>query len=285
MSEMNTSPPNTLARKLVVDLSIMTVIGIALALIGPFGSFEQPLAYRLVTWLSFSYLGYAIYSPMGWVVTKLHRALDLPEAGLWVAAVLAATIPMTAAVWSVGYLPRPIVLPTLEEALGTYASVLIIGGGVTALFYALGKRKVADGPPATSAASAAGMGRTGRAPNLAETAPAPVEEDPQPQQQARFLDRLPPSLGINLIALEMEDHYVRAHTDLGSDLILLRMRDAVAELDDLDGAQVHRSWWVSRNAVEGSSREGRNIRLRLSGGLEAPVSRSAAPDLKQQGWF
>lgn len=279
MSEMNTSPPNTLARKLVVDLSIMTVIGLALALIGPFGSFEQPLAYRLVAWLSFSYLGYAIYSPMGWAVTKLHRALDLPEAGLWVAAVLVATIPMTAAVWSVGYLPRPIVLPTLEQALGTYASVLVIGGGVTALFYALGRRKVADGPPATRATSTSG------APSLAETATAQVEEDLQPQQQARFLDRLPLSLGTNLIALEMEDHYVRAHTDLGSDLILLRMRDAVAELDDLDGAQVHRSWWVSRSAVEGSSREGRNIRLRLSGGLEAPVSRSAAPDLKQQGWF
>ncbi|WP_209349336.1 LytTR family DNA-binding domain-containing protein [Pontixanthobacter sp. CEM42] len=268
MSEMDTDPKNKLARKLMVDLSIMTVIGIAMAFIGPFGSFEQPLAYRLVAWLSFAYLGYAIYSPMSFVVEKLGGALDLPRPGLWVAAVLFATIPMTVAVWSIGFLPGPIRIPTLEQGLTSYMYVLIVGGGVTALFYALESREVAPDARAVS-----------------QMADGSAAEPVQPDSQIRFLERLPPNLGTNLIALEMEDHYVRAHTDLGSDLILLRMRDAVAELDGMDGAQVHRSWWVARSAVEGSRREGRNIRLQLSGGLEAPVSRGAAPDLKEQGWF
>ena len=273
MSETDTNPRNKLARKLMVDLSIMTVIGLVLAFIGPFGSFEAPLSYRLVSWLGFSYIGYCIYSPMGAVVDRLQAALDLPVAGLWIAAVFVATIPMSVLVWSMGYLPGPIAVPTLEQALTSYGYVLIIGGGVTALFYALESRKAEAEPIEPS-----------RTDDEADDAIDDVTEPPS-EPQARFLDRLPPALGTNLIALEMEDHYVRAHTDLGSDLILLRMRDAVAELDGLDGAQVHRSWWVARSAVENSRREGRNIRLQLSGGLEAPVSRSAAATLKESGWL
>ena len=83
----------------------------------------------------------------------------------------------------------------------------------------------------------------------------------------------------------MEDHYVRAHTVLGSELILLRMRDAVGELEGIDGAQVHRSWWVARDAVEDVKRDGRNLRLVLPGGLEAPVSRARVVELKEAGWF
>ena len=83
----------------------------------------------------------------------------------------------------------------------------------------------------------------------------------------------------------MEDHYLRVHTALGSDLILLRMRDAVAELDGLDGAQVHRSWWVARRAVEKIERDGRNVRLVLATGLVAPVARNMVPVLKSGGWL
>jgi len=35
-----------------------------------------------------------------------------------------------------------------------------------------------------------------------------------------FLDRLPPRLGRDLLCLQMEDHFVRAHTARGSDLVL-----------------------------------------------------------------
>ena len=269
MSEMRTSPRHGLARKLVIDLSIMTVIGIVMALIGPFGSFEQPLSYRLVSWLGFAYLGYVIYSPMGSLVDRVAKALDLPRLALWVAGVAIATIPMTAAVWSIGFLPGPIRLPTLEEGLTSYFYVFIVGGGVTALFYALESRSA----PTKNSQDPAGSG-------TATSEPPNIEEP-----QSRFLERLPLALGTNLIALEMEDHYVRAHTDLGSDLILLRMRDAVAELDGIEGAQVHRSWWVARGAVEGTRREGRNVRLNLTGGLEAPVSRANVAVLKEEGWF
>jgi hypothetical protein len=121
----------------------------------------------------------------------------------------------------------------------------------------------------------------------ADPAPEPVaaaEPDALPGLP-RLVDRLPPHLRAMPIALEMEDHYVRVHTEHGSTLLLMRMRDAVTELDGMAGAQVHRSWWVARGAVEGVRRDGRNVRLQLAGGIEAPVARAQAPTLEEQGWF
>jgi len=262
-------------RKIIVDLSIMVVIGVLLALVGPFGTFEAPLALRLVSWIGFSVVGYAIYSPMSPLVYHFHRVLDLPIAGLWIVACLIATIPMTVLVWVMGFVPGPVQMPTLEQGLEHYAYVLVIGGAVTALFHILEKRQSRS--PAPAAAKEGGQ--------IADPAQQVSANNKAEEPGPRFLDRLPPELGSQLLALEMEDHYVRAHTALGSDLVLMRMRDAVAELDGIEGLQVHRSWWVARGAVEDVSREGRNVRLVLSGGLEAPVSRANVQLLKDAGWI
>ncbi|MBO81287.1 LytTR family DNA-binding domain-containing protein [Citromicrobium bathyomarinum] len=269
MSDEATTGRHEFARKLLIDLSVMTIVGVILALIGPFGSADAPLAVRLVSWLLFAWVGYAVYNPIGWAVEQLHRSLHLPEIGLWIAGCLIATIPMTAIVWAIGFWPRPVPMPTGEQALEAYINVLIIGASITVLFHLIERSKQA--PPAAAAERPAAAART-----------APLDA---PAPQPAFLERLPGHLGTDLIALEMEDHYVRAHTALGSELVLMRMRDAVAELQGIEGAQVHRSWWVARDAVEDVKREGRNLRLVLPGGIEAPVSRARVTELKQAGWF
>lgn len=261
---------NRMARKLVIDLSIMTVIGVVLAFIGPFGSFQEPLAYRLVSWVTFAWVGYAIYSPMSWLVDRLQAALDLPRPALWVVGVAVATIPMTAIVWSMGFLPRPVPLPTLEQALTSYFYVFLVGGGITAFFYMIETSKASADPVPVSAPQADGP-----------VAPAPDVAVEMP----RLIERLPPALGSDVIALEMEDHYVRIHTALGSELVLMRLRDAIAELDGVDGYQVHRSWWVARGAVEDVVREGRNVRLKLARNIEAPVARAQVSELRSAGWI
>ena len=89
-----------------------------------------------------------------------------------------------------------------------------------------------------------------------------------------------------MLALSSEDHYVRAHSDISTTLILIRLRDAVAELGSAaEGMQVHRSWWVSRAAVTGHKRSDRAMRLILRNGLEVPVSRERIPLLKASGWL
>ncbi len=281
-------------RKILTDLAIMTVIGVFLAVIGPFGSIQQPLAMRLITWLLFSYIGYAIYSPMAYVVDRAHAALHLPLAPLWIAAALIASVPMTTVIYFVQHLPRMPNMPGLEEALTSYFYVFVIGGGVTLLFNVLGAGAFAD--------------KDAPEPEPEQSAKAPVLEEPpvvqaEPQEELEpdaaqasvsqaapepsnpLLDQLPPELGSEVTALEMEDHYVRVHTMLGSHLVLMRLRDAMAHVAELEGRQVHRSWWVARLAVEDVKREGRNVRLILAGGVEAPVSRAQVSELKTAGWI
>ena len=82
----------------------------------------------------------------------------------------------------------------------------------------------------------------------------------------------------------MEDHYVRAHTSLGSELVLMRLGDAIAELKGVDGRQVHRSWWVARTGISDVRKEGGKLTLILKSGAEAPVSRTYSSAVKAAGW-
>ena len=102
----------------------------------------------------------------------------------------------------------------------------------------------------------------------------------------KFLSRLPQRLaGADLYAVEAEDHYLRLHTSKGQDLILMRLSDAIEELEGLEGAQTHRSWWVAKGAVADAERmDGRAV-LTLKDGAEVPVSRGFAKTLRSAGWF
>ena len=98
-------------------------------------------------------------------------------------------------------------------------------------------------------------------------------------RRAKARGEPPRRFGREVICLQMEDHYVRVHTALGSELILMRLSDAVSRTGR-EGLQVHRSWWVARDAVTGLVRDGRNLRLKLLNGLEVPVARRAVIRLK-----
>ncbi len=95
---------------------------------------------------------------------------------------------------------------------------------------------------------------------------------------------LPPALRGELIALEMEDHYVRVHTSRGSHLLLMRMRDAVAATGGVAGAQVHRSGWIARAAMQRFDRYGRKGQVTLRNGLTVPVSRDRLNALPLADW-
>ncbi len=267
------------ARKLIIDASVITAICTVLALLAPLGTGYMPLASRLAYWVALGFAGYCFYQPLGYLIIRLGPRLDLPEWFLWVGTVVIATVPMSVVVWLVNFLPGDVPVPSLETALAHYFSVLIIGAVITLFFNLIPATKTAAAPDDVRAAE-----KSAPAP-LAEPVAEHATETAAPLASSRFMDRLPAELGTDLLALEMEDHYVRAHTALGSDLILMRMRDAIPELDGLEGKQVHRSWWVARGAVEDVRREGRNVRLILAGGLEAPVSRANVTQLKDEGWF
>ena len=188
----------------------------------------------------------------------------MPELPAAVVGTLVAAIPGTLAIaFFGGYRPGP--APQFEDLFQLYIHVGLIGVMVMMVFILLGKGSAA--PAADSP--------------LAAAPPLPPL-DPKP---ALFLGRLPGAWADRLIALEMEDHYVRAHGPGTSALILLRMRDAETELAGIDGLRIHRSWWVARSAVDRVVRDGRGYKLRLTNGMEPPVARDRVAALRAAGWI
>ena len=120
--------------------------------------------------------------------------------------------------------------------------------------------------------------------NMRAAPPTALAPDAPPPP--KFLGRLPPKLrGAEVWAVEAEDHYLRLHTSKGQDLILMRLADAVVELEGIEGAQVHRSWWVSRQAIAEARRGDGRATLTLKDGSEVPVSRTYAKLLRDRGWI
>ena len=113
---------------------------------------------------------------------------------------------------------------------------------------------------------------------LSPPAPTPPQPDPLPN----FLARLPLEKRGSLIRLEAEDHYIRAITTKGSDLLLLRLSDAEKELGET-GWRVHRSHWVARGAVTGRRTANGQVLLVTTDSAEIPVGRSYRPALKAAG--
>ena len=97
-----------------------------------------------------------------------------------------------------------------------------------------------------------------------------------------FFRRLPAHLGKNILSLEAQDHYVNVTTDKGSALVLIRLADAIAELEGLEGLRIHRSHWVAENAITKTSRKNGKLQVELSNGTALPVSRTYAKNLKDK---
>ncbi len=107
--------------------------------------------------------------------------------------------------------------------------------------------------------------------------------DVSPPELPAFAARLEPKLGTDILRLAMQDHYVEVFTSEGSQLILMRLADAIAELDGLDGLQVHRSHWVAAGHVEGVERANARVSLVMTDGARVPVSRSYRAAVKEAG--
>ena len=240
----------------------MIAIGVVLAVLGPFGSYRiGDFAARLAYWLPAALLGYAIFRPTTVFTTWAAERLQLPLIVSLVGSVAIGAIPGTILVAFLGGY-RWSSLPSPTRLMPLYFNVFLLGLLIIGLFVLI------DRAMHPSAGGGANAGKTAQ----------PV--------RARLLDRLSPGFAAPVRALEMEDHYVRAHgADGRSELMLMRMRDAVAELDGVEGERVHRSWWVARWAVAGRRREGRDTVLLLDDGRVVPVARNRVADLKERGWF
>ena len=258
-------------RKIAIESFLMIVAGVVLALIGPFGSYELPLVQRLILWPLMILCGYPIFGGLGAIARWLAEAVRIPYAVTIAMGLIVGAMPMTLLVmllWLRAPLGRALQSPMLSPL---YLQVLVIGVIIHASMYLLFR-------PASDTASAV------TPPAPPEPRPIPTDADNNVDNPAAPILPLPPGFG-PVRALKGEDHYVRVFGEGREELILMRMRDAIDRLGSAGGLRVHRSWWVTREAVAAVRRDGRAAILTLAGGQEVPVSREMMPALRAAGWL
>ena len=240
-------------RVVVRTLIGATIIGGFLSFVGAFGSGNSPFAIRTVSFIAIGWAGALI----GVFTYRLANRLSALRHILWLETAVAALL-MSPAMGGVIYFGTSL----LHGKLLPLSSLPDIFFNTVVMCVAM-----------TFLAAALNRGAEMRMTVQTKTAP-------------KFLDRLPLKLrGAEVWAVEAEDHYLRLHTSKGQDLILLRLADAIAELEGIEGAQVHRSWWVARDAIADAKRGDGRATLKLKDGVEAPVSRTYAGLLREKGWI
>ena len=265
-------------REWAKDLTIATVIGVFLGVIGPFGSYNGgSLELRVFYWTGNMWIGFVIISTVVRLAMRAASRFDLPVWFTLAAGVAIGSLPLgfLMAVFSAWFWHGA--LSHISLFMVWYGQTLTISEPFAFFYFFVGRRGGFFGDPSPAPAPVPAV-------RIDETA-RPITEAGSGVASGSFLSRLPPRVGQDLLCLQMEDHYVRAHTRRGSDLILIPLKDAIAELGEVEGMQVHRSWWVARAAVAAPVANGRNLFLRLTNDMQVPVSRASVAKLKLAGWI
>jgi hypothetical protein len=243
------------------SLTIVICAAVFLSASAAFGTDVAPISTRFVFWV--------VLLALGTLANQAARAYGLSLPAL-VRRPILTTLGLALGLSAV---LTPLIIAVVRLVFGR------LGGGWPSVLYVFGTSVTISMAMSALHLLAARRDAAGRAP--IQTHAGSIGAPPP-----RFLERLPLKLrGAALYAVEAEDHYLRLHTSRGSALILMRLSDAISELEGLDGARTHRSWWVAREAVQGADRSETRISLRLPEGLTAPVSRTYAKNLREAGWL
>ena len=243
-------------RRLLLELWAMLLLASIVGFMGPFGTYDdEGLVSRIVHWWQLLMGAYVLIRPIIIALGQLAAKSDLPKQTVVFWGVVVASVPL-AILW------RNVGQDEFRELDG-YAGLLpfslfcalaVLGVTQWALY---ADRRLAGAP-------------SSRPPPLPE---AEESAAPEPDTKPALAKRLSPNFVGDIIALQSEDHYVRVHGQQGSELILIRLRDAIAEMEGVDGWQVHRSWWVARRGVVSAAPSGRSWALTLENGNTALVAR------------
>lgn len=248
---------------------------------GPFNTFDLfPTGTRIVYWGFINFLGWILTtgSAIGvdYLLTRHAAPLSkrLEIMGACLAGCLSA-LPLALVVSLTNQMIRPYSNnPDLMDHFPSYLTLLSYIAPLTILIsvlYALWHHNQAVNQASQEEAKQA------------------IQENEQafdiPKQHvSAFFDRLPKHLGTELLWLSSQDHYLEVKTRLGKDLILMRLGDAIKELDAYPGARIHRSHWVADKAVVNiENREGR-LFVHLEDETSLPISRTYRKIPTDRGW-
>lgn len=260
-------------RPILLELWAMFALACAVGFMGPFGTYRDgSLIERIQQWWMLLMGAYVLIRPCIALLRRLAEHTGLPEGSTvgWGVAVLSLPLAM---IW------RAVGQETYRELEG-YAelvpfSLLCAMAVLAASWWAAAvERRLLQ--------ATGGVAPETQQPGAPE--PDAAESDPGPRKH-RLAERLSAGFEGPIVALQSDDHYVHVHGRKGRELLLIRLREAIAEMGDEPGEQIHRSWWVARSGIDKIVRSGRSWNVHLINGEVAPVSRDAIYRLRQSGFL
>ncbi len=249
-----------LKERLLSPVSIISwLVGASVcSIVGPFNTYEvDTFAFRAVFWPSILFVSMVLGNVT--LIVLLHR---FPSWSIQKLLVISCGLFATlywAFVWvAINIIYGPIDLPHPAVLFAVIASVSV---AVYAIIYFVSPDQLRPAP-------------------TPELESRPVQTNPTLNP---FMQRLGPDAGERLIRLAMRDHYIEAYTERGQRMLHMRFADAVRELGEFNGDQIHRSHWINFDEVEQVVKQGPKTGFKMSDGFIAPIARSRKPELKERG--
>lgn len=249
--------------------AVASGVGLFFGLVGPYGSYlNGGLPFRTLYWITCSLAGFALYA--GPIIFMRRAGLIGQGIRFWcVIAGMAALIGILQS-WVARQLAEIMWPEKVDRLPGWglwYIQVLLIALPAVMLTVLWLRHRERQSAPALLPLS-----RETQAPGQSSNALAEALLSPHPRPDS-------------ILALQMEDHYIRCHRQGGSILVHGTLRDAMARQSSCDGLQVHRSWWVARRALKRWEGTPRALRLHLTNGIVVPVARAQVARLREAGWL
>jgi len=219
-------------------------LGLVLGISGPFHTITMlPLMPRVVYWLFIAVTTHAIGSL---IIVVCKQAV--PQKLVWVRIICSTLIIGTTVTVLLAGLNRVVFDydPTdPHNTIPEWWIVTLISGVIDVGFHLTKRRDTAPPPPLLSRIAVAKRGP--------------------------------------LISLSAEDHYVKVSTTNGHDMTLIRLADAIKEVGDTAGLQIHRSHWVALDHVIDIQRVNDRGVAVLSNNETRPISRSYMTAVREAG--
>lgn len=262
---MDERPAVNWFRRSLLEFWAIFLIAAIVGFLGPFGTYLQSsLADRVGQWWMLLMGAYVFVRPWIFALSWVATATALPSRIVVLWGVIATSVPL-AMLW------RAVGQDAYRELNG-YSGLLPFS--LLCALAVLGTERWA----ATANERIEMHRRLQEQAVLAPVEAAPLRETPKKPEGIgipQLHSRLGASFEGPIIALQSEDHYVRVYGPKGNELILIRLRDAITEMEGVAGMQVHRSWWVAFDGIAAVDQAGRNCSIRLRNGVDLPVARDS----------
>ncbi len=238
--------------------AIFIVATLLLVLAGPFGT-QSAMSFtaRLGYWMTIV----VITGSTGTIITVTMRALLNKRPRWFVTTMIICVASSVITLFVLG-------INWFLLGLAPFRPDILLGIGLNTLAIAAIVTGVAIWRDSTHAAE-----------NLSDPELPPPAQDMRPA----LLDRLPFDKRGALISMTVRDHYVEIVTTSGTELLLMRLSDAIRETTGCKGMQIHRSHWIALDQIIAVNRDGPRANVRLSDGRDIPASRTYVPALKEAG--